>query len=67
MRLISLVGEEGLEPSRIASLAPKASVSANSTTRPGRRETCCDYTRHASGRQLFHTEPLTNDKIFDEI
>ena len=29
-----LVGEKGLEPSRLATLAPKASVSTNSTTRP---------------------------------
>ena len=29
-----LVGEEGLEPSHLAALAPKASVSTNSTTRP---------------------------------
>ncbi len=32
----SLVGEKGLEPSRLAPLAPKASVSTNSTTRPSR-------------------------------
>lgn len=30
----SLVGEEGLEPSRLAPLVPKTSVSTNSTTRP---------------------------------
>ncbi len=28
------MGEKGLEPSRLATLAPKASVSTNSTTRP---------------------------------
>lgn len=30
-----MVGEEGLEPSRLAPLASKASVSTSSTTRPG--------------------------------
>lgn len=29
-----MVGEKGLEPSRVTPLAPKASVSTNSTTRP---------------------------------
>ena len=32
--MIFLVGMKGLEPSRVASLAPKASVSTNSTTSP---------------------------------
>lgn len=31
---IFLVGEKGLEPSRLATLVPKTSVSTNSTTRP---------------------------------
>jgi hypothetical protein len=30
-----MVGEKGLEPSRLAALVPKTSVSTNSTTRPG--------------------------------
>ena len=29
-----MVGEKGLEPSRLAALVPKTSVSTNSTTRP---------------------------------
>ena len=33
LSLINLVREKGLEPSRLAALAPKASVSTNSTTR----------------------------------
>jgi hypothetical protein len=31
-----MVGMKGLEPSRLAALAPKASVSTNSTTSPWR-------------------------------
>jgi hypothetical protein len=31
---VFLVGEKGLEPSRLAAPAPKAGVSTNSTTRP---------------------------------
>ena len=45
-----LVREKGLEPSRLAALAPKASVSTNSTTRA-----CVTY--HASVSTIIYSKP----------
>ena len=41
--LYTLVGGKGLEPSRLAALAPKASVSTNSTIRPFNRGILLDF------------------------
>ena len=42
-----LVGNEGLEPSRLSAHDPKSCLSANSSNSPGRS----NYTRNQKGRQ----------------
>lgn len=49
----ALVGEEGLEPSRLAPLVPKTSVSTSSTTRPNLLQHFTDRAAKSKQKNIF--------------
>lgn len=55
--LLTLVGEKGLEPSRLAALVPKTSVSTNSTTRPSKVSKYCAKSNNSTTRVTMQILP----------
>ncbi len=64
------MGEEGLEPSRLAAHDPKSCLSASSSTRPGKKIGVLffEYERPVSRRALFIETILTRlrDSVKDD-